>query len=91
MKRIFYIVPILLLVGLSACKPAHDNVWDPDNPSKAMIRGTVEAVREISKEILGFFQVKTMIRPKASSGKRTVAKQPTRTGSTAIMVTMISP
>ncbi len=47
MKRIFYIVPILLLVGLSACKPAHDNAWDPDNPNKAMIRGTVYGMNDL--------------------------------------------
>lgn len=40
MKRMFLVVPILLLVGLTAClKPGRDNIWDPENPDKARISG----------------------------------------------------
>ena len=48
MKKIFYIAPMLLLIGMIVClKPAHDNVWDPDNPNKATIKGTVFGMNDL--------------------------------------------
>jgi hypothetical protein len=53
---------------------------------QAIMRGIVEATREMASERWGLFLVKIMIRPKAVSGKNTVRRQPQRIGSYEPMV-----
>jgi len=42
MKRIYWILPILIIGMLVCLSPKRDNDWDPDNPDKASVVGKVE-------------------------------------------------
>jgi len=48
MKKLFFIVPVIMIVGLTVClKPARDNVYDPNNPNKAKICGIVYGLNDL--------------------------------------------
>jgi hypothetical protein len=47
MKKLFFIIPVILIVGLTVClKPIRDNEYDPNNPHKVTLRGYVYGLNE---------------------------------------------
>lgn len=47
-KRGLFIITLFAILGLIVCvKPAHDNVWDPENPDKATLCGWVYGMNEL--------------------------------------------
>lgn len=46
MKKSIFILLVIIIIGLVACKPAHDNEWDPDNPNKAILSGFVYGLND---------------------------------------------
>jgi len=47
MKKYIFIIPVIMIVGLTVClKPARDNEYDPNNPNKAKMSGYVYGLNE---------------------------------------------